>query len=568
MSMAPRNRSSNATPRPQWTVRHQILGRGLPLWKVLFLAIFVVLMGVPVIMILLVALRQPKTLAAMQPWMLLGNSLLLGVLVTLTSLLIAYGLSWALVSAGLSGHIWARIIWLLPFMTPPYLTSMGWILLMQPHGYLVTLIPALQGVAHNFFTLGGIVMVMSLHLFPIAMVVMLPALEAVVARYDAPAQVHGGNGWYRWYRIWLPITGGVLIGSGLLIFIKAVGEFGTPLVFGSLVHFPVLTTAIYLQITTWPINFSRAADLSLLLVFVVVLLWVVNDLYHRRQALDTVMIRQMPDSDRIGPRIIAWGATLVITLLSIVLPIGSLLVTALLRVQGNGLHWNNVSWIHFRQALSLGSASLTALTTTLRLATLAALLVVCLALALALAVKFTGGWMLTLSAWLSRVPYAVPDVIMAIGLIFFWNATWLPATPYNTSYILVIGYAAILFPLAYNALDETLHRLRPSLWEAALAHQATRWRTGLRIIAPALATPLVSGWMLVFGVAMRDLTIPMFLSPPGITVISSYIYSEFDQGTLPAAMALGVVTLFLTTIVFGVTEWLKSRLAFSPLNRR
>ena len=55
---------------------------------------------------------------------------------------------------------------MIPFMTPPYIGSMGWILFMQPNGYFEQFFPMLKTVSSSFFSLGGMVLIMSLHLFP------------------------------------------------------------------------------------------------------------------------------------------------------------------------------------------------------------------------------------------------------------------------------------------------------------------------------------------------------------------------------------------------------------------
>ncbi len=59
------------------------------------------------------------------------NSLLLGVCVVLCSTVIAVPTAFLLARTQLAKHSWLEIVFMIPFMTPPYIASMGWVLFMQ-----------------------------------------------------------------------------------------------------------------------------------------------------------------------------------------------------------------------------------------------------------------------------------------------------------------------------------------------------------------------------------------------------------------------------------------------------
>lgn len=524
------------------------------------LLLFLVFMGGPVLAVMGKGLTEGMGAAfrAQSTWTLYRNTVVLGLSVTLVSSTLALLLAWAMVKARMADSPVIRLIWLVPFMAPPYLMSMGWILFMEPNGYLAQLAPALTGLEPHFFSLWGLVCIMSLHLFPIPFVPALEAIRSVMGKYDIPARAHGGDVRYRWRKIWLPLTGPAVIGSSMLVFVKTIGEFGTPLVFGSMVHFPVLTTAIYLKMTTWPINFHSAAQLSFLLLGTVFLAWLLHDGYLRRKTPFGVesVVAEAP-----GPRrwngVWGHGFLWLLGLVSMGIPIGSLVLTSALRVQGIGVHWSNLSWLHYRHIFRLGGDAMTAMSNSLELGAVAATLVVAVSILLAIWSRFYRDWGMRLTEWLGWLPNAIPDVLLAIGLILFWNSPKWPMSPYETPAILVIGFGVVLFPFAYGYIRVALSRLSPTVWEAALTHQATRWQTAWRVVAPLTGSALISGWMVVFGVSLRDLVVPMLLSPPDTTVISTYIYGQYDQGSLPDAMALGVATLVITVVLFSMVQWLE-----------
>ena len=96
----------------------------------------------------------------------IGNSLLLGLLVALFSTIIATPLAFILSKTKYSKSKALDIILLIPFMTPPYISSMGWISFIQRNGLFEQLFPFTGHSIEGLFSLFGLVLIMSLHVFP------------------------------------------------------------------------------------------------------------------------------------------------------------------------------------------------------------------------------------------------------------------------------------------------------------------------------------------------------------------------------------------------------------------
>ena len=78
--------------------------------------------------------QEWQTIASPENVQTIGNSLLLGVCVVLCSTVIAVPTAYLLARTQLKKHSWLDIVFMIPFMTPPYIASMGWILFMQKKG--------------------------------------------------------------------------------------------------------------------------------------------------------------------------------------------------------------------------------------------------------------------------------------------------------------------------------------------------------------------------------------------------------------------------------------------------
>lgn len=200
-----------------------------------------------------------ETLANPDNLVTIGNSLPLGFLVVITSTIIATPLAFILARTRYRNMKWLDIIFMIPFMTPPYISSMGWILFMQKRGLMQQLFPGLSFLTDRFFTLGGLTLVMSLHVFPFMTTMLKNAILNINGSLEESGAVFGGSWFYRLRKITLPLlTGNYAIGM-LLVFVKTLSEYGTPATLGKRIGFYVFTTDIHRYATTAPISFAKAS---------------------------------------------------------------------------------------------------------------------------------------------------------------------------------------------------------------------------------------------------------------------------------------------------------------------
>ena len=89
---------------------------------------------------------------------------------------------------------------------------------------------------------------------------------------------------YRFRRIILPMfVSGYSMGA-LLVFVKTIGEFGTPITMGNRIGYRVLTSEIHHSASIWPIDFQHAALLSTLLLGVS-MVWALQTWFQTRTAV-------------------------------------------------------------------------------------------------------------------------------------------------------------------------------------------------------------------------------------------------------------------------------------------
>ena len=133
------------------------------------------------------------------------NSLLLGFLVVVTSSLLAVPLAFLLAKSRFARYRWLDILFLVPFMTPPYIASMGWILFVQRRGLFQQLFPFTGHLSEVFLSLAGLTLVMSFHSFPFMTTILKNAILNLGDNLDESARICGAGFRYRLRKITLPL---------------------------------------------------------------------------------------------------------------------------------------------------------------------------------------------------------------------------------------------------------------------------------------------------------------------------------------------------------------------------
>jgi iron(III) transport system permease protein len=122
------------------------------------------------------------------------------------------------------------LLFLIPFLTPPYIAALSWMLMLQSHGYL----QQLTGWDLNdlLFSRIGIVLVMTLNIFPVVYFAVSRSLLASGQRLAIVARVHGASAWRAFWHITLPMLSPALAAGMLLAFTLAIEEYGVPAALG------------------------------------------------------------------------------------------------------------------------------------------------------------------------------------------------------------------------------------------------------------------------------------------------------------------------------------------------
>lgn len=529
----------------------------LPL--IIIAAVLIFLIVCPLVMIFLRAVIRDgrpdfvtawQTLTESENAQMIFNSLLLGLLVVIVSTMIAVPLAYLFSRTRFAKYRFFDIIFMIPFMTPPYIASMGWILFMQKRGLLQQLIPAAAGSENWFFTLGGLVMVMSLHVFPFMLTILKNAMLNIPSSLEEAGAVFGASFGSRLRKIFMPLISGNYAIGALLVFVKTIAEYGTPATLGKRIGYYVFTTEIHRYATVAPIDFGKSAVLASVLVGVCIAMWFLQNYVTSRRSYNLVSGKGSRFTElklRTPAKILGWAYIAIVLLLSVGIPYFSVISTSLIDLRGYGFRPGNFTFQHYIDLFAENEKGIRALGNSLILAVSAATICAVLGTLIVIAVRKSRSKLGKVVEVVGLLPEMLPGIVLVIGIMLFWNRIYNVIPLYNTLGIMILAYVVLFLPYTIQYVTSSFTQISGSLEAAARVFGGSPGYIFRRVTLPLIMKGVFAGWTMTFIIAFRELVTASLIAPPNTLVVSTYIVREFEQGSVSVGMAMAVLCVLFTT---------------------
>jgi iron(III) transport system permease protein len=203
----------------------------------------------------------------------LWNSILLGIGTVVTTSILGVAIAFLLVRYDFWGRNLFSYLTLIPIISPPLVGVLGVTFILGRAGtvnvFLMDYLDVLKPI--NFvYGIHGVLLVETLHLFPMITLNVVDALGKVDPSLEEAAESVGARGWRKAWDITLPLTTPGYIAGALLVFIWTFADFATPLILG--VH-DLLASQAYLNIVQFVDRrlFRMGIVISALMVILAVL---------------------------------------------------------------------------------------------------------------------------------------------------------------------------------------------------------------------------------------------------------------------------------------------------------
>lgn len=532
------------------------------------LIILLVLVAAPLVSVLVTAVtgyrgEDSALQSLLRPEMLrvIRNTVWLSVLVVFFATLFAAPLAFFRAWTPMRRAGWVEVLVMVPFMTPPFAAAMAWMDFTRLRGVADMLLGPTLGdaVRSAINSVWGMGFIMAAELFPFLYLILRNAFASIPASQLEMAQVAGASRWQQFSRVVVPAVVGPYSLGALIVFIKAAGEFGTPVTLGNAIGYGVLVSSIYQDVTIDPLNFSKAAASSSVLFTLGVMAWAIQQ-WAGRGVLATGgrvsrAVNLRPSRSMMA---LAWLYTAVVFTLSVFIPYISIILAAMTILRSKPPTLDNLTFDYFHIVLTMPSGQ-EALTRSIVLGAIGATTAVILALAVTVFTMRSRRWPARVSDFLAVAPDTVPGIVLAIGFILLWNSPKLPFTPYGSQLILVMAFTVLFVPMAVQNIKTSAAAMSPTLSEASAVAGATSWQTFTRVTLPMLAPGIFAGWLLAFFVGIRELVMSSLIRPTRINLLAPWIMNQFEQGHRAEAMAMTLIGVGTSTAVLVLIRWWQGR---------
>jgi iron(III) transport system permease protein len=465
------------------------------------------------------------------------NSVLIAVGATALALLIGGFLAFVAARTNVRARGLIYLIGLMPLFLPSYVGALAWSILASPGAGLINVgfrDLGVTGPVVDVYSLAGVIVVMAMYYAPYAFLMIHSSMTLMNPDLEDAAGVHGGATWRAIRSVTLPLSLPAILGSGLLIFVLVFENFPVSQVLATPGGIDTLPTFIYKLMNSTPSRGNEAAVIAIVLVAVVVLVTWLQRRFLASRSFTTV------SGKGVKPRTIALGrwrtpvllAALAYFVLSIVLPLLALLLSAVrsspyMRSFTSLAEPGAVDFSSFADAVT-SDGFLGAATNSVVVSVAAAALGTALAFVVGYVVYRTRSWARGALEGISMVPLAIPHVVLGIGLLWTWLV--LPLPVYGTLGVLIIGFVVVQMPQGFRGIASSIRSVDRDLEDSAVMLGARRTRAVAWITLPLMRVAVLSTFLLLLMLSMRELTVPLFLYTTDTEILSIAIYDQFENG--------------------------------------
>lgn len=450
---------------------------------------------------------------------------------------------------------WLEWLLLLPLAIPAYVGAYALVDFLEYAGPVQTGLRSLFGwqTSRDYWfpeirSLGAAIIVLAASLFPYVYILARAAFREQSGAAEEVARSLGAGAVGRFLRVGLPLARPAIAAGAAIVMMETVNDFGTVDYFAV----QTLTTGIF-NVWLESHNVGGAAQIASVILILVIFLVTLEKISRQKIKFFSLSNRHRPvDRVRLSG-LPALGATLACLLpfaVGFILPVSVILNHAL---------DNPDSWTD--------EGLLRALTNTLTVGGIAAVLTVLAGVFLVYGVRLSGRALPRLLLPITTIGYAAPGAVLGVGILIplafldhrladlIENITGDRAGLLLTgsAFALVLAYCVRFFAIGQGAADAAMGRVSPSLEMAARSLGRTRAQTLREIYFPLIRGSIGSALLLVFVDCVKELPATMLLRPFNYETLATRVHDQASLENLgdasPGAVLIVLVGLFAVSLL-------------------
>lgn len=471
------------------------------------------------------------------------NSFSVTVWVTLVTMLLGYPLAYFYNMYEIKFKGFLQVVIILTAMSAPFVGAYAWIQLLGRSGIITSFLRDTIGFDSmpTIYGFNGIVLVLSLQLFPLVFLYISGALKKIDNSLIEASANLGVTGIKRFFKVIIPLTMPTIFASGLLVFMRAFSDFGTPLLIGE--GYRVFTVEIYNQfLGETGRNYNFAATISVIAIVITSIIFlgqkILSDKFSfTMNSINSIERKRAKGLFNVFIHLYAYGLVFIAYSPQILVAYQS---------------FQNTSGKLFAPGYSLDSYRAafrripSAIPNTFYIGGVALFITIVLAVFIAYLVVRRKSVVNDTIDTLSMIPYIIPGAVVGIGLIMGFNTGVLVLT--GTVTIMVIGLVVRRIPYTIRSSIAILQQIPITIEEAAISLGASKLKTFGRITIPMMSSGVIAGAILSWVTIITELSTAILLYNVRSTTLTLAIYSFVLRGNYGYAAAMATVLSALTVI--------------------
>lgn len=449
------------------------------------------------------------------------------------AVLIGVSSAWILSSYSSKYSFWLHVLMLLPLAMPSYITAYAYYGLLGHGGFL----DRIAGVQLDPMNIWGLMIVLSLSLYPYVYITTRIAIRSVTSSYISSSLLLNGSRSHFFWKIVMPLCKPAISAGLIFVIMELLNDYGA----ADYYNVKTFTTGIF---RTWFQLEDRSTALYLsIILLLIVLVFYLLDMYlqsRRRYAVankDLALIDQTTYQTPMKTK--HFVIVFIPILLGFIIPVLQLVYWAWLALSKEFL----VSVLH-----TLWQSVLIAFIT--------AVVVIVVAILLIFLSRWSQGRLAKYIARSATIGYAVPGAIIALGAIIMGVGLqkWFSIGVQGTLLILIWAYVTRFATIAYNPIRAKTLQLNDNLGHASRLLGVGPWKTLWQVHIPLLMTSMSSVFLLLFIDLLKELPLTLILKPYSWSTLSIRAYEYASDEMIVESGLPSLTMVFAAAIAIIVVE--------------
>jgi iron(III) transport system permease protein len=434
------------------------------------------------------------------------------------------------------------VLIIISMLSPPFIGAYSWILLGGRSGVITKFFSETFGIkTPSVYGFGGILLVLTLKLYPYIYLYTKGALKKVDASLSEAAESLGCSGFRKIFTVIIPLIAPTILAGSLLVFMNALADFGTPMLIGE--GYSVMPVLIYNEFISevgGKANF--AAALAVILVIITGVMFLGQKYVVNKKSFTMSSLRPIQEKKLHGIKNIIMHFFIIAVVLLSIIPQATVIFTSFKATRG----------AMFAEGFSLESYKSVfgnlakPIVNTYKFGATALIVIILLAMFIAYITTRKRSWLTNIIDSMTMFPYIIPGSVLGITLLLAFNKK--PMLLSGTAVIILIAFVVRRLPYTLRSSAAILYQISPSMEEAAISLGDSPLKTFFKITAIMMLPGVMSGAILSWITIINELSASIILYTGETRTMSVAIYTEVIRASYGTAAALASI-LTLTTVL-------------------